>query len=83
MEIMIAVIILASIATVVISNVTGQQKKAQVYQANILIDQVSQALEMLYRDCSFYPATEEGFIALFEQVDRCPSWGPEPYLTRN
>ena len=83
MEIMIAVIILASIATVVISNVSGQQKKAQVYQANILIDQVSQSLEMFYRDCSFYPTTEEGFIALLEKVDRCPSWGPEPYLTRD
>lgn len=83
MEIMIAVIILASIATVVISNVSSQQKKAQVYQAQILIDQVSQSLEMFYRDCSFYPSNEEGFIALLEKVDRCPSWGPEPYLTRN
>ena len=81
-EIMIAVIILASMATIVVSNVASQHKKAQVSQAKILLSQVSNSIEMFYRDCSFYPTTDEGLDALLDPVTRCPSWGPESYLTR-
>ena len=82
MEIMIAIVILSTMATVLITNVTGQQKKARVSQARILLSQVSNSLEMFYRDCSFYPTNEEGLEALVEPVPRCPSWGPEPYLVK-
>ena len=81
-EIMIAVIILASMATVVVTNVASQHKKAQVSQAKILLSQITNSIEMFYRDCSFYPSTDEGLDALLDPVDRCPSWGPEPYLTK-
>ena len=81
-EIMIAVVILASMATVIVSNVASQHKKSQVSQAKILLSQVSNSLEMFYRDCSFYPTTDEGLDALLDPVSRCPSWGPEPYLTK-
>ena len=80
MEIMIALIILASMATFLISNVASQQKKARVSQAKILLSQVSNSLEIFQRDCSFYPTSEEGLDALVEPLDRCISWGPEPYL---
>lgn len=82
MEIMIAIIILATMATVVISNVSGQQKKARVSQAKILISQVVNSIEMFYRDCSFYPTNEEGLEALTSPLERCPAWGPDPYLVK-
>ncbi len=82
MEIMIAIVILSTMATILITNVTGQQKKARISQAKILLSQVVSSIEMFYRDCSFYPTNEEGLTALVNPTDRCPSWGPEPYLVK-
>ena len=80
MEIMIAVLIIASMATVLITNVTAQFNKSKVAQAKILLSQISQALDTFYRDCSFYPESEEGLDALVFPLERCGAWGPEPYL---
>ena len=82
MEIMIAIVILSTMATILITNVTGQQKKAKVSQAKILLSQVVNAIEMFYRDCSSYPSNEEGLTALTVPLERCSSWGPEPYLIK-
>ena len=82
MEVMIALAIIVTMATVLIGNFSSQFRKSQVSQAKILLAQVVQSLETFYRDCSFYPTADEGLLALAEKLDRCPSWGPEPYFKK-
>lgn len=81
-EVMIAVAIVATMATILITNFSEEHKKAQVSQAKIILSQVVQSLETFYRDCSFYPTTEEGLEALVVAPERCPSWGPKPYFRK-
>ena len=80
MEIMIAVVIIATMATVLITNLTAEFNKSKISQAKILLAQVVQSLETFYRDCAFYPSTAEGLTALVNELGRCPAWGPEPYF---
>ena len=38
------------------------------------------ALAAFYKDCGFYPTTQEGLRALRVTLSRCIDWGPKPYL---
>ncbi len=79
-EIMIVLAILASIAAVIINNVSGRLAESNIRQARIQIGQISGALDFYRLSCYRYPTTDEGLEALVEPPDSCANWGPEPYL---
>ncbi len=81
-EIMIVLIIVATMGTIVVSKVSGQLGKAQVNEAKILIGEVGKTLEQYNLDCGTFPTTEQGLAALVSPPTggrTCPNWGPEPY----
>ena len=78
-EIMIVLVILASIGGVLITRVTGALKKSRVKNAQILITELGKSLDTYYTDCGKYPSSLE---ALTSNSDSCSNWGPEPYLKR-
>ncbi|MCH2535156.1 MAG: type II secretion system major pseudopilin GspG [Bdellovibrionales bacterium] len=81
-EIMIVLAILAGIASILVTTVTGRLKKARMQQAKIQISEYMKQLDMYMTDCGNYPETDYGLNALVEQPQdgSCPNWGPEPYL---
>lgn len=81
-EIMVVLAIIASVATFIITNVTGNLKKANIRQAKILIKEVSKALDMYYTDCGNFPSTDKGLGALVEDPGDCSDWGPDPYIKK-
>ena len=77
LEIMIVLAILGGLATLVVTQVIGQFDKAKVKQAQILIGNMKNALDMYYTDCGNYP---ESLMGLITQPDSCSNWGPVPYI---
>ena len=51
-------------------------------EAQIQLQEVSNALHSFQADCGRYPTTEEGLGILVEPAANCKSWGPTPYLKK-
>ncbi len=84
-EIMVVLIILATLSTVLIRTVTGALNKAKFNQAKILIGEIGKALDTYYADCNSFPTTDQGLEALLHQPTSgkpCPNWGPEAYMPK-
>lgn len=75
-EIVIVVAILATLGSVLISQVRKQLDKAKFNEAKLRMGQIASAIDMYYTDCGKYPADLNGLL----QKDDCSNWGPESYL---
>lgn len=80
LEIMIVLAILGGLATLVVTQVIGQLDKSKVKQAQILISNLTGVLDMYYTDCGAYP---QETVALKENTEDCPNWGPISYVKKN
>ena len=78
-EIMIVLVILASIGGVLVTQVTGALKKSRVKNAQILITELGKSLDTYYTDCGQYPSSLDSLV---DDEDNCSNWGPEPYLKK-
>jgi general secretion pathway protein G len=84
-EIMIVTVILAAMATVLVTQVGKQLEKARRNQAKILVSEVGKALENYNTDCGSFPTTDQGLNALLAPPAggrSCGQWGPDPYLKK-
>src|SRR4051812_23724475 len=63
-EIMIVLIIIATMGTVLVQSITGKFGQARVREAKILITEIVKDLDRFNLDCGFYPTTEQGLAAL-------------------
>lgn len=81
-EIMIVLVIIAGLASVLITQVNSQLKKARVNEAKILIKEIGKSLDMYSADCGNYPDASDGLYELIEDSGACSNWGPDPYLKR-
>ncbi|MCB0378839.1 MAG: type II secretion system major pseudopilin GspG [Bdellovibrionales bacterium] len=84
-EIMIVVVIIGIIATTMGNRLFGGLDKAKVKNAKIMMQKISDALEMYNVDCNTYPTTDQGLEALVKEPGGepgCDSWGPVPYLKK-
>jgi general secretion pathway protein G len=84
LEIMIVLVILGSMATILVTQVSKSLEKSRVQQAKILISEVGKALDQFNTDCGFYPTTDQGLAALVATPagKTCANWGPESYIKR-
>lgn len=84
LEIMIVLVILGSMATILVTQVSKSLEKSRVQQAKILIAEVGKALDQFNTDCGFYPTTDQGLQALVTAPagKTCSNWGPESYIKR-
>jgi len=81
-EIMIVLAIIGIIVSIGGNSLMGGLDKARVREASSTIAKFSDALEIYESECGTYPSTEEGLIALIEEVSSCGSdWGG-PYLKK-
>jgi len=85
-ELMLVVVIIATLAALVVPRFTGRvdQAKISAAKADILAN-LSTALDLYYMDNGFYPTTEQGLSALRVQPASSPvpsSWNG-PYIKRN
>ncbi len=83
LEIMIVVIILASLMAILGRNVLNHFRDAKVKEAKIQIGEIEKSLDMYYTDCGHYPTTSQGLAALAPGgASTCKNWGPDPYLNK-
>lgn len=73
-EIMIAIAIMALVASLVSTKVTKYFKESKVQAAKLQMKNFETALQDYYRDNGQYPTTEQGLEALVAK----PTTGPEP-----
>ena len=84
-EIMIVLAIIGIIAAIMANRFSGGLDKAKVKQAKVLIQQLSDRLEMYNTDCNTYPTTDQGLEALATEPQgdpACESWGPTSYMKK-
>ncbi|MBK9293371.1 MAG: type II secretion system major pseudopilin GspG [Oligoflexia bacterium] len=82
-EIMIVLVIIATMGTVLVTQVNKQLEKGRMNQAKILIAEVGKNLDQYNLDCGAYPTTDQGINALLTPPGSgCANWGPEPYLKK-
>lgn len=82
-EIMIVLVIIATMGTVLVTQVNKQLDKGRMNQAKILIAEVGKNLDQYNLDCGAYPTTDQGLNALLSPPGSgCANWGPEPYLKK-
>lgn len=81
-EIMIVLVIIGTILGLISQKVFGAKERAKDKQVKMLIQQLSDQLEMYQGDCNSYPTTSQGLSSLTKQPagePACESWGPTPY----
>jgi general secretion pathway protein G len=66
-ELMIVVVILGILATIVVPRFLGREEEARRTAAKVQIKNFESALAMFKLDNGFYPATEQGLMALVEE----------------
>lgn len=79
-EVMIVLVIIASLAAAVAMVVQGRLEKSRIQNTKIILSNVSKAVEIFYVDCGFYPSSLDD---LMEAPESCGAdWGPIPYLQK-
>jgi general secretion pathway protein G len=81
-ELMLVMVILATLAALVVPRFTGQSEKAKIKAAGVDISTIEGALNTFEVDCGRYPTTEEGLQPLLAAPMNAKDWGG-PYLMRN
>lgn len=79
-ELMLVLVILATLATIVAPKLTGQSQKAKITAARTQISYFEAALDAFEIDMGRYPTTTEGLKALVEKpASGADNW-QQPYL---
>ena len=77
-EMLLVLVILATLAAIVIPKMAGRSKQAQVTAAKTQISNLEQALDAFEVDNGYYP---KGLDALFSAPNNSPNW-KGPYLPK-
>ena len=80
-EMLLVLVILATLAAIVIPKFAGRSEQAKTTAAQSQIANLQMALDAFEVDNGFYPRTG-GLQALMEQPANCPSW-KGPYLQKD
>lgn len=80
-ELLLVLVILATLAALVVPKFTGRSEQAKVTAAKTDIGQLEVALDSFEIDNGRYPTTDEGLRALYERPSNCDSWRG-PYIKR-
>jgi general secretion pathway protein G len=82
-ELMLVLVILATLSAIVVPKLTGHSKRAKITAAGTQISELSVALDAFEIDVGRYPTTVEGLRALLERpTSEADSW-QGPYLSKN
>lgn len=71
-EVMVVVVILATLAALVIPRLTGRVEEAKKTKVVLQMRSIMQALELYKLDNSMYPTTEQGLQALVDKPETEP-----------
>jgi general secretion pathway protein G len=82
-ELMLVLVILATLSAIVLPKFTGQSKKAKVTSARTQISQFEVALDAFEIEVGRYPTTAEGLRALVEKPTSDADGWQQPYLKRD
>ncbi len=80
-ELLLVLVILASLAVIVVPKLTGRSEQARVTAAQTDIAHLETALDAFEVDNGRYPTTEEGIAALVEAPPDLDEWRG-PYIKR-
>lgn len=80
-ELLLVLVILASLAVIVVPKLTGRSEQARVTAARADIANLETALDAFEIDNGRYPTTEEGIAALVEAPPDLDDW-KGPYIKR-
>jgi general secretion pathway protein G len=82
-ELMLVMVILATMAAIVLPKLTGRSKQAKVTAAKTQVSQLEVALDAFEIDLGRYPTTAEGLRALVQKpTSNADAW-QQPYLKRD
>lgn len=81
-ELMLVLVILATLAAIVLPKLTGRSKQAKVTAAGTQIAQIEVALDAFEIDLGRYPTTSEGLRALIDKPASDSEGWQQPYLKR-
>ncbi len=79
-ELMLVLVILATLAAIVVPKFTGHSKRAKITAAETQIAYIGTALDAFEIDCSRYPTTTEGLDALIQKPASNADGWTQPYL---
>jgi general secretion pathway protein G len=79
-ELMLVLVILATLAAIVTPKLTGQSQKAKITATRTQISQLEVALDAFEIDLGRYPTTAEGLRALVEKPASNSDGWQQPYL---
>jgi len=82
-ELMLVLVILATLSAIVVPKFTGQSKKAKVTAAKTQISHLALALDAFEVDLGRYPTNVEGLRALVEKPASDSDEWRQPYLSGN
>ena len=84
-EVMVVMVILATIAVFVVPKFMDEPKRAQRVKAQVTISRFETALKTYYLDNGFYPTTDQGLEALVAEPNTDPvpaKWRKGGYLEK-
>lgn len=81
-ELMLVLVILATLAAVVLPKFTGRSQQAKITAAQTQISQIEVALDAFEIDVGRYPSTAEGLRALMVKPTTDADGWQQPYLRR-
>lgn len=82
-ELMLVLVILATLSAIVLPRLTGRSKEAKITAARTQIAQIEVALDAFEIDLGRYPTTSEGLHALTEKPTTDSEGWTQPYLRRD
>jgi general secretion pathway protein G len=82
-ELMLVLVILATLSAIVVPKLTGHSKRAKITAAKTQISELSVALDAFEIDAGRYPTTVEGLRALLEKPTSEADGWQGPYLSKN
>jgi general secretion pathway protein G len=82
-ELMLVLVILATLAAIVTPRLTGQSKRAKIIAAQTQIADLGTALDAFEIGVGRYPTTVEGLLALIQQPTSEATEWQGPYLNKN
>ncbi|HAK97239.1 MAG TPA: type II secretion system protein GspG [Planctomycetes bacterium] len=80
-ELLLVLVILATLAALVVTKFAGRSKQAKVTAAETEVSRLETALDAFEIDVGRYPTSQEGLRALYDQPGNAESW-KGPYLKR-
>jgi general secretion pathway protein G len=80
-ELMLVIVIIATLAAIVATNIAGKGQEAKIGAAKQQISNLESALDMFEAECGRYPTTAEGLEALRTAPSGIKNW-KGPYMKK-